>query len=246
MSGPTSRGARAVSRVGLLMCGHVDQRAEAVAGDYPDLFGALLADESIELVRYDLDAGRFPDSERDCDGWLCSPARDSAYDPVGWIADAEELHRRIVAAEVPYVGICFGHQLLAQALGGRVERAPGGWNVGVHEYVIDRQLPFMDPRVETIRLLASHQDQVVAVPQGATVFARAPDGSCAVGGMAIGDRAWTLQLHPEFVPELAARLLDLRVDVIGTAKVDVARASLAAPLSRAVVARWIGRFFAGA
>lgn len=232
-----------MTRIGLLMCGHVDARAEAIGGDYPELFAALLADEQLDLVRYDLDAGRFPDSERECDGWLCSPARDSAYDTHRWIADAEDLHRRIVAAEVPYVGICFGHQLLAQAMGGRVERAAGGWNVGVHEYRIDRALPFMDPTPAAIRLIASHQDQVVSVPPGATVIAHAPDGSCPVGGIAVGDRAWTLQLHPEFVPALAARLLDLRVDIIGAAKVAAAHATLAGPLSRSVVAGWIGRFF---
>jgi GMP synthase-like glutamine amidotransferase len=235
-----------MTRIGLLMCGHVDARAEAVAGDYPELFGALLAGEHLELVRYDLDAGRFPDSERECDGWLCSPARDSAFDPHRWIRDAEELHRRILAAEVPYVGICFGHQLLAQALGGRVERAAAGWNVGAHEYRIDRALPFMDGSATAIRLIASHQDQVVSVPPDATVFAHAPDGSCPVGGMVVGERAWTLQLHPEFTPALAACLLDLRVDLIGAAKVDTARASLGAPLSRAQVAGWIGRFFRGA
>ena len=84
-----------------------------------------------------------------------------------WLADAEELHRAIVAEEQKYVGICFGHQLLAQALGGKVDRAPDGWGVGVQQYDIVESLPCMDPPLTRFALLASHQDQVVDVPPDA-------------------------------------------------------------------------------
>jgi GMP synthase-like glutamine amidotransferase len=230
-------------RIGLLMCGHVDPLSRHLRGDYPELFGALLADHALELVRYDLDGGQFPDSERECDGWICSPSRNSAYDDLAWIADAEELHRRFVALEVPYVGICFGHQLLAQALGGAVAAAAHGWNVGVHEYEITRRQPWMAPGDERIALIASHQDQVVELPRDATCFATAPDETCPIGGMIVGERAWTLQLHPEFVPDLADHLLAGRVELIGADKVARARATLHQPLSRPTVAAWISRFF---
>ncbi len=108
----------AVHRVGLLMVGHVDPKSQHIAGDYPELFGELLAPVGVELVRYDLDEGHFPADVAECEGWICSPSRLSAYDDVAWLADAEELLRRIIAAEAPYVGICFGHQLLAQAWAG--------------------------------------------------------------------------------------------------------------------------------
>jgi GMP synthase-like glutamine amidotransferase len=230
-------------RIGLLMCGHVDPAAQHLRGDYPELFTALLAEQGLELVRYDVDEGRLPDSERECDGWICSPARCSVYDELAWIADAEELHRRFVAHEIPYVGICFGHQLLAQALGGEVRRAEHGWNVGVHEYAVTVTRPWMTPGADGIALIASHQDQVVRVPDDATVFAHAPDGSCPVGGLLVGERAWTIQLHPEFVPDLADHLLAGRVELIGADKVAAARASLDRPRTSDVVADWIGEFF---
>ena len=113
-------------RIGLLIVGHVDPKSVHIGGDYPELFGALLDGRGIELVRYDLDEGRFPNDVDECDGWLCSPSRLSTYDDVAWLADAGDLLRRIVATETPYVGICFGHQLLAQALGGLVEKSPYG------------------------------------------------------------------------------------------------------------------------
>ncbi len=230
-------------RIGLMMCGHVDPKSAHIAGDYPELFASLLHTESIELLRFDLDQGQVPASLDDCAGWICSPSRRSVYDELDWIDDARDLHREVVHREVPYVGICFGHQLLADALGAPVQQATHGWNVGVHEYVIDRPQPWMGGDSSPIALLASHQDQVLALPRDAALLAHAEDGSCPIGGMTVGERAWTIQLHPEFVPELADHLLAGRVDLIGADKVRAARSTLDQPLSSARVAAWIGAFF---
>ncbi len=227
------------------MCGHIDPLSQHLHGDYPELFAYLLRDTSIELIRYDLDEGRFPVSERECDGWICAPSRNSVYDNLEWIAEAEELHRRFIALELPYVGICFGHQLLAQALGGKVERASHGWNVGVHEYELTESPSWIGVGTRSVALVASHQDQVTIPPGDATVFAKATDGTCPIGGMVVGDRAWTIQLHPEFVPDLADHLLAGRVELIGASKVAAARASLSNPIDSAKVSGWISRFFDG-
>jgi GMP synthase-like glutamine amidotransferase len=229
------------ARVGLLMCGHVDPKSQHIAGDYPELFGALLSPLGIELVRYDLDEGRFPDSLAECDGWLCSPSRLSAYDEVPWLADAEELHREIVAKEAKYVGICFGHQLLAQALGGRVARNADGWGVGVQRYDVVVPQPWMEPPLSSFAVLASHQDQVIDVPSDAVVIAAAP--YCPVAALAVGERAWTIQGHPEFVPPLADHLLAGRVELIGAERVAQARATIDRPLDRLAIGRWIAGFF---
>jgi GMP synthase-like glutamine amidotransferase len=233
-----------MTRVGLLVAGHVDPTSVHVAGDYPQLFDALLAPFGIDIVPYDLEAGQFPATLRECDGWMCSPSRLSTYDDVPWLGDAEDLHREIIEGEHPYVGICFGHQLLAQALGGKVARAANGWGVGVQQYDVVEELSCMDPPLAQFSLLASHQDQVVEVPDDARVIATSVDGHCPVAGLAVGDRAWTLQGHPEFVPSLADHLLAGRVAVIGADRVDRARGTLARPLDRHTIGRWIANFFA--
>ena len=228
-------------RIGLLMVGHVDPKSQHIAGDYPDLFGNLLGPLGIELIRFDLDEGRFPVSVRDCDGWICSPSRMSTYDPVDWLRDAEQLLRELVHTETPYVGICFGHQLLAQALGGTVERSLNGWGIGVQEYRVRASRPWMQPAQDRFSLLASHQDQVTLMPAGGELLFDAD--YCPIGGFAIGERAWTLQIHPEFVSPLADHLLAGRIELIGAEPVAVARASLEQRLDRELVAQWIQNFF---
>jgi GMP synthase-like glutamine amidotransferase len=230
-------------RLGLLLVCHVADTSTRIAGDYPELFAALLGPD-VELVRFDLDRDRFPETVRECDGWLLSPSRCSVYDAHSWIASAEDLLRDLIDTETPYVGICFGHQLVAQALGAPVRRAAGGWQVGVHEYDIVARRSWMQPPRTPIALIASHEDQVMAVPDGAELLARS-DG-CPIAGLTIGDRAWTLQAHPEFVPALADDLLGRRVDLIGAAKVDAARATLTRSLDRALIAGWIRAFFVDA
>ena len=228
-------------RIGLLMVGHVADTAQQIAGDYPELFEGVLGRADIDLVRYDLDADRFPSHVDECDGWLLSPSRCSVYDGHPWIGAAEDLLREFLTKERPYVGICFGHQLVAQALGAPVARAPDGWQVGVHDYEIVTALPWMVPMHSTVSLIASHEDQVMAIPTGAELLARSV--GCPIAGLTIGDRAWTLQPHPEFVPELADYLLALRVELIGAEKVALARATLGRPLNRLDVGRWIVEFF---
>ena len=231
-----------MTRIGLLLAGHVDPRSVHVAGDYPELFTKLFGGHDIDLVRYDIDRGALPDRVDECDGWICSPSRASVYDNESWIADAEALHRDIVAREVPYVGICFGHQLLAQALGGRVARADGGWGIGVQSYAVVEPQSWMSPAASQFSLLASHQDQVVVAPPQARVIASAP--YCPIAGLAVGERAWSIQAHPEFVAPLADHLLNLRIELIGAARVDAARQSLDRPTDQALVGTWISTFFA--
>ena len=232
-------------RIGLLIVGHIDPASRHVAGDYPELFGELLGPHGIDLEPYALDEGVFPDSEDECDGWICSPSRGSTYDDEPWLGDAEELIRRMIDRERPYVGICFGHQLLAQALGATVARSETGWQVGVRRYEIVAAEPWMDPPSAEISVIASHQDQVTELPRDARLLARATDGACAIAGFAVGDRAWTLQPHPEFTAPLAEDLLRRWAQLIGEGRVSDARSSLVQPIDRPTIARWIARFFSG-
>ena len=185
-------------RIGLVQCGHVHPDLVPEHGDYPELFADLLGPHGIELTTFDVDHGRFPEDLDGFDGWVISGSADSTYDALPWIRQTEDLLRDLVARRAPMVAVCFGHQLLAQALGGTVAKSPAGWGAGVHAYeLVGEPLPWMDPPPHgTLRLIASHQDQVTELPEGAVLLARTDH--CPVAAYALGTSAFAIQPHPEF------------------------------------------------
>jgi GMP synthase-like glutamine amidotransferase len=228
-------------RIGLLQCGRIHDELSGDHGDYPEVFAELLGPHGIEIVAYDAVAGELPGSPADHDGWLVSGSASSTYDPDPWIAPLEDLLRDLVRTASPTVAVCFGHQLLAQALGGRVEKAPVGWGVGAHAYeVVGATADWMDPPARVVRLIASHQDQVVELPADAVVVARTDH--CPIAAFTVGETALAIQPHPEFTAELSLGLTGIRRSDIGEDRADVALASLDDALDRDVVAAWMANF----
>jgi len=230
-------------RVGLLLCDHLDDDMAAIRGDYPTLYPERFVPVGIELVIYEVTAGELPERTDECDGWITSGSRFSAYEDLPWIHALMDFQRRLVDDGRRQVGICFGHQVLAQALGGRVERA-SGWGVGVRSFEVVDSAPWMNPAQEEFGLLMSHQDQVVELPEGAELLATAD--YCPVGAYRVGNLAFCVQGHPEFVGELSAGLIEKRRDRIGSDVADAALASLDEPIDSDVIARWIANFLGGA
>ena len=226
-------------RLGLLMCGRVAPAAQRAGGDYPELFATFFAQHDITLQQIDLDQGRLPDDLDAMDGWITTgSAHSMVVDDLPWLADALDLVRTLVAENRPYIGDCFGHQLLGRALGGTVERT-SLFRVGVQNYRVTARRPWMIPDAETFRLVASHQDQVTVPPEGATVFAEGPE--CPVAGMAFGS-AISFQGHPEYTPELSHLLTLDRRDRIGEDETKRGLASLDRGVTQGLVADWIVEF----
>ena len=218
-----------MKRIGLLQCDHVDERFRPIAGDHIDMFGALLP--TVDLVPYAVCDGTLPASPDECDGWLATGSRRSVYDDEPWIHALAGFVGAIRDAGAPYAGICFGHQLLAHALGGRVARAAIGWGAGAHDMEVRDREP------HTVTLLYMHQDQVADVPDGGTVLGSTDH--CSVAMLRVGSSMLGIQAHPEYPAAYIEALLDARAARIGEEKVAAARASLARPLDAAVAAGWI-------
>ncbi|QXC62178.1 hypothetical protein KSP35_05040 [Aquihabitans sp. G128] len=244
MPEPTSTAPRAGDRprIGLLQCGYIPPSLVPAHGDYPEAFAALLAPHDVDLVTYDVQAGPVPATTDECDGWIVSGSASSAYEPLAWIGALEGYLRRLVEDEAPTVAVCFGHQVLAQAFGGRVAKSPAGWGVGAHDYeLVGPAAPWMDPPASgSVRLVASHQDQVVELPADAVLLARTDH--CPVAAYALGSRMLAIQPHPEFTTALSGELIELRRERIGAAVADAAEASLDEPLDQATVAAWMVAF----
>ena len=163
-----------MKRIGILQCDRVRPELIERHGDYPDMFRGLLEPQlrrpsgsTVSLPVFDVEHGRYPDDPADCYAYLITGSRAGVYDPEPWIRPlmgfARELHRR----RIPVAGICFGHQLLAQALGGRAEKSAKGWGVGIRRVAVAAQRPWMQPPLAAFELIYSHQDQVTRLPPGA-------------------------------------------------------------------------------
>ncbi|MEI4469934.1 type 1 glutamine amidotransferase [Frigidibacter sp. MR17.24] len=219
--------------IGILQTGQLPETLRPSLGDYPQMFAALLAHQDLEFRTFHVEAMDFPADVHDCEGWIITGSRHGAYEDHPFIPPLEAFIRRAFEAGVPMVGICFGHQIIAQALGGRVEKFDGGWTVGTQGY---------DFEGERLVLNAWHQDQVVTLPPGAEIIARGE--TCAIAGLRWGDRALTVQAHPEFGDAVVEGLMEARArGVVPDALLERAEGLVGSPKDNDVLARKIGAFF---
>ncbi|MGE0409731.1 MAG: gamma-glutamyl-gamma-aminobutyrate hydrolase family protein [Amphiplicatus sp.] len=213
-------------------------------GAYPAMMETMLAplapDLSFTAVRV-FDEGA-PPPVGSVDGALIAGSPAGVYEQHAFIAPLEDFVRRMAGSGKPVVGICFGHQLMAQAFGGRVEKSAKGWGVGLQDYRVVGNGAWMTPRAARVACAASHQDQVVEAPKGAARLLESD--FCPYAGLAYAEgSAISFQAHPEFDHDFAAALLRQREERLPGALFGKALASLAKPSDRAVIARWIANFF---
>lgn len=229
--------------IGLLRLDDLPEHAVHVRGDYPSLYEHLFAHEDARLVDIEVHRGDGPASLADADVWLLTGSRHSVYDDLPWIDAAGDLVRELLRTEIPTVGICFGHQLLGAVAGGGVGPADA-WGLGVQTYRTVQALPWFPEAADELCLIASHQDQVLTPPPDATVWSSS--AYCPVAGLVVGERAWSVQGHPEFTADVAHPLYEGRRGRLGDATTDLALASLDRPVSNRDVARAVIRFALGA
>lgn len=229
--------------MGLLECDHTDADLRGIDGDYGEMFLQLFSRHAphLALTRIDVIGGAALPPVTAFDAFVVTGSRCDAFAREPWILALGDLVRQAHEAAVPTVGICFGHQLIAHVLGGRVERAARGWGVGVRAArVVSAAPPPWVP--DRFRLLHSHQDQVVALPPDAELLATSDHAPIAAfrAGALLG-----FQGHPEFSPRYAAALMDRRAEQIGAEVVAEARSTLSEATDEAAIARWIGEHLAG-
>ncbi len=205
-------------------------------GTYEQMFERLLGPR-FTIVTYDAEAGILPERPEAHGAYLITGSPAGVYEPLPWIEPLKQFVRA-ASESARLVGVCFGHQLMAEALGGRVEKSQRGWGVGLQTYEVRERAPWMDA-AETISIPVSHQDQIVVQPPGTSILA-ASDFS-PYGMLAWSDRpALSMQFHPEFEPAYAKALIETRRERLPDP--DAALASLDAPDDRARVAEWIRNF----
>ncbi|MBX3562744.1 MAG: type 1 glutamine amidotransferase [Sphingomonas sp.] len=227
-------------KVGILETGKPPAHLIGQFGRYPDMFRDLLGN-GFDYADYDVEAGELPADPAAHDAWIVTGSPAGVYEDHGWIAPLLSFLRRAESAKL--VGICFGHQAMAHALGGHVEKSDKGWGIGLHNYPIVERKSWMDgDGAAMISVPASHQDQVMLQPRGTDVIASSVFTPYA--GLAWRDRpALSFQFHPELSADYTKKLIDSRRHRLPDP--DAAIASLDAPNDNARVGGWIRRFLQG-
>jgi GMP synthase-like glutamine amidotransferase len=230
-----------MTRITIIETGLISAKTRAQHGSFPEMFERLIGadDKSVTFDVVSIVNGEpLPDPDT-LQAILITGSSAGVYDELDWIAPLEDFVRAAHARRIPMVGVCFGHQLMAQALGGTVRKSEKGWGIGRHVYEVAPDNGVIDgPR---IAIACSHQDQVIEAPAGARTILYSEFATHA-GLLYAGGTALSVQPHPEFTTSFAHLCCELREGKAPDAVVATAKASLAEPLDHAALGRAMTNF----
>jgi GMP synthase-like glutamine amidotransferase len=230
----TTRDGASMARLGLLETDTLYDSLIDDYGSYGKMFAAFFdaLGGQLSYRHYQVQAGELPQHIDECDAYLITGSKAGVYDPLPWIAALEswivDFHRQ----RARIIGICFGHQVIAQSLGGTAAKSEKGWGLGVLSCG-----QTLTGNASTLRLIHSHQDQVITLPPN--TLRLAGSDFCPNAALAIGNNVLTFQGHPEFTPRYLQRLLEQRKGRIDSEVISRALASLNKATDHEQVGRYL-------
>lgn len=233
-------------KIGLLQCDDVAQDLQPAHGNYPQMFEDLLRAQlpDMRMVTYRCMDGEYPADPTECDAYLTTGSKFGVNDGLAWVDILEGFVRQLWEQRIPLVGVCFGHQLMAKALGGEVGKSTKGWGVGVSFNQVVMRRDWMEPWQEKLDLIVSHQDQVVRLPEQAEVLVSSI--FCPYYVVQYDLHFMSVQGHPEFCKTYSQDLMEMRKGAIPDARLREGQASLHAEVDAELMMRWILNFIAQA
>ncbi|MFQ3354761.1 MAG: GMP synthase-like glutamine amidotransferase [Paracoccaceae bacterium] len=218
-------------KIGILQTGRAPEALVKEHGDYDKMFIELLSDPRFSFNNFPVLDSVFPKIS-DYDGYIITGSRFGVYENYPWISQLEDFIRACFESDIPVAGFCFGHQIMAQALGGKVEKFDGGWAVGVENYQIQG---------DTVSLLAWHQDQVITPPDNSKTIASSD--FCKFAGLTYGKKGFSLQAHPEFNTDFVKGLMSVRGETLNTEIKKNFEKNIDTPIGTNKISKMIKEFF---
>jgi len=182
----------------------------------------------------------FPDVIDAHDAYIITGSPASVNDSHPWISKLYEFIRELHAHQRPTVGICFGHQAIANALGGKIASNPSGWSLGMEPTEFSATLEWMQPTLSSLNLYSAHTEQVVKLPNSATIIGT--NKNCLNAAFVIGRHIMTTQYHPEMSLEFISNLVDHLQPNIAKDVFNIAHEQLNQPCDRELFAQWMINF----
>lgn len=231
--------------IGILNAYHFDPTADGkYQEEYTRLFiefvKSAFPEQKNEVKEYKVAQGQFPASVFDCDLWFITGSPKSVYDDLPWVHQLTSFTQELHKNRRKLIGVCFGHQMVAHALGGKVSKSPKGWGVGIRDFQVTQRQPWMNADDKNISLIFSHQDQVDQLAPGAELLAT--DEFCPNQVAQIGSHILSFQGHPEFSEAFAKDRLVSRKDKMPLATFETAMNSFGKKNDYEKLANWIRNF----
>ena len=229
-------------KLGILICDQVQEQLQPEFGDYPAMFNELLqqVDKKLEIQYFSAINHELPADIDDCDFYMTSGSRWGVNDDQLWIIELEDFIRALYKAGKGFVGICFGHQLIAKSLGGRVDKSPKGWGIGISFSDVITTQSWMTPMKSKLNLIVSHQDQITKLPPLSQVLVS--NDFCPYSMFLVGDNFIGIQGHPEFSHQYSLALINSRRGRISASVIDAASETLTHKTDNVLVMKWLINF----
>ncbi len=233
-------------KIGILDADHLSDSVICKYGCYADAFIRLLSPlqnnlaQTVSFQRYSIFNMDFPKSINECDIYIITGSQYSTYENIAWIKKLEIFIRQLHAHNKKLLGICFGHQIIAQSLGGKVEKNEKGWEIGITTTHLTDTREWMKPVRDFFFIIVSHQDHVTKLPDNAVNFCKT--NLCPNSGFYIGKHILTFQGHPEFTKDYVKLIIKLQSGNLTKEQRQIARMSLQQSDDHQLIAQWIINF----
>jgi len=230
-------------KLGILQCDSVKAEFQFEFGNYPEMFIHLFQDIDSTVCAhiYNVERGEYPATPHECEAYITTGSKASVYENLPWLIEFKAFLRVLYAEKIKLVGICFGHQLIAEIFGGKVKKSDKGWGVGVSVNQVIKHKAWMQPQLDTLHIIVSHQDQVTRLPDHAQLLATSD--FCPNYMYQLGESILALQGHPEFSKSYSEKLLHFREDQIGRGTYQAGLNTLKINTHERILTRWLLNFF---